>query len=235
MRIAAQLKLVSTLTVLALLGLGGWVAWKTHRVAEDFRADRATQQALAALSDMRSEMLTLSRLDPLAPDAQQRIASAERTVAARTATARTELGAAFAPLDTALAGGWRNYLRQLNSAVAISADNPADALNIPEQIYRNDLVPTLATLDEVSTAARQASRGAAATIDASIAGLAMTTLLPLTLATLLIVASQWQVARKLRARLGAMGRAAAQLTAGDLTGRMHEHRDEIGELRVDRM
>ncbi|WP_018747064.1 methyl-accepting chemotaxis protein [Chitiniphilus shinanonensis] len=230
MRIAAQLKLVSVLTVLALLVLGGWVGWTIHRVAVDFGDNRATQQALAALSDMRSQMLVLSRLDPLAPDARQRVAAAGRLVGERAATARGELGGAFAPLDAALDTHWRNYLKQLDSAVTISADSPADALNIPEQIYRNDLVPTLAALDRVAGAAQQASRGAAAAIDARIAGLAATTLLPLTLAALLIVASQWQLARKLRARLGAMGQAATRLTAGDLTGRMHEHPDEIGAL-----
>ncbi|WP_284208805.1 hypothetical protein, partial [Chitiniphilus shinanonensis] len=86
MRIAAQLKLVSVLTVLALLVLGGWVGWTIHRVAVDFGDNRATQQALAALSDMRSQMLVLSRLDPLAPDARQRVAGAGRLVRERAAT-----------------------------------------------------------------------------------------------------------------------------------------------------
>ncbi|WP_187359941.1 methyl-accepting chemotaxis protein [Chitinolyticbacter meiyuanensis] len=230
MKIASQLKVVSALTVATLLGLGAWIAWQSTTLRDDFAADRAHQQAVAVLADMHGTMLKLSRLDPLMQDAEAQLANAEHSVATAQAKATRLLGPAAEPVNAALTASWARYLQQYRSAVTISAESPEDALSIPEQIYRNDLAPVLEVIERSMAEAQARSRSSADAIAGRMARLVSATLLPLALTALLIVVSQLYFARKLRLRLAAMAEATARLEAGDLTGRMREGGDEIGEL-----
>ncbi|BCL74689.1 hypothetical protein JHS3_04250 [Jeongeupia sp. HS-3] len=231
MRIAAQLKLVSIVTVCALAVLAGWISWQNHRLHQEYGQFRDNQGALGAIATMKGEMLMLSRLDPLAGDAETRIAGTERTVAGAAQKLRPLLdNAGAARLDALLAGRWRNYLQQYRSAVAISATSPQDALGIPEAIYHTELEPTLAELDAASLRNRNEAATVTAAIDRRAARLLLLTLVPLGLTALLIVASQRSFARKLDRRLSTMGAAVARLATGDLNDRLHEADDEIGQL-----
>ncbi|AOY01904.1 methyl-accepting chemotaxis protein [Jeongeupia sp. USM3] len=231
MRIAAQLKLVSIITVCALGALAGWISWQNHRLHQEYGQFRDNQGALGAIATIKGEMLMLSRLDPLAADAETRIARAEQTVAAAAQKLRPLLDRdGAARLDALLGTRWANYLKQYRSAVAISATSPQDALGIPESIYHAELEPTLAGLD----AASQRSRGDAAAVTAAIdqrAGrLLVLTLLPLGLTALLIVASQRSFARTLDRRMATMAGAVTRLSTGQLDLRLPEGKDEFGRL-----
>ncbi|WP_035055221.1 methyl-accepting chemotaxis protein [Andreprevotia chitinilytica] len=231
MRISAQLKAVSTVTVLALAGLGIWITVQIGLLRDDYRRDHTSQQALAAVSTLRSTMLLVSRADPLAPDTEARLVAAEKTVDAAARDVAPLLDEAAAKqLSGALSQQWADYLKQFHSAVQISATSPQDALNIPEQIYKNDLEPVLASLDVAATSAQTRAGTASTAIEGRIGTLFASTLTPLALTALLIVASQLYFARKLHGRLRVMSAASDQLTQGDLTGRMPEVSDEIGDL-----
>ncbi|WP_432721454.1 methyl-accepting chemotaxis protein [Jeongeupia wiesaeckerbachi] len=231
MRIATQLKLVSIVTVCTLGLLAGWICWQNHRLYQEYGQFRDNQTALGAIAEMKSSMLTLSRLDPLAADAEARIASTEQTVATAAATLRPLLDAERSSrLDALLAGRWHNYLKQYRSAVAISATSPQDAIGIPESIYHSELEPTLTELDNASQRNRDQATAVTAAIDLRAARLLALTLIPLGLTALAIVASQRFFARKLARRLAAMADGVSRLATGELSQRMHENDDEIGQL-----
>ncbi|KAF0812180.1 Methyl-accepting chemotaxis protein McpH [Andreprevotia sp. IGB-42] len=227
MRISAQLKTVSAITVIALVGLGLWVTTQVRLLHSDYQRYHDSQQALAAIGNIRSTMLTVSRADPLAPDTGERLNDAEQTVQKNLAGLA---GLDSTALNTALAQHWAQYLTQFRSAVKISETSPQDALSIPEQISKNELEPVLALLDTASAGMQSDARQVTTAIDERMANLLASTLIPLALTALLIVTSQLYFARKLRARLQAMHEASQRLEQGDLTGRMLESADEIGEL-----
>ncbi|SMC25916.1 methyl-accepting chemotaxis protein [Andreprevotia lacus DSM 23236] len=229
MRISAQLKIVSAVTVAALLGLGVWISTQISLLQNDYRRYHDSQQAQAAVAAMRSTMLIVSRADPLAPDTGERLNEAEQAVQKHAAGLLDNSDAGKA-LSAALNQHWQEYLKQFRSAVRISETSPQDALNIPEQIYKNELVPVLGALDTSSGAMQSEAREVTNAIGNRMLALLASTLVPLTLTALLIVASQLYFARKLKARLATMSAASEQLAQGDLTGRMVESDDEIGDL-----
>ncbi|WP_293932559.1 methyl-accepting chemotaxis protein [Iodobacter sp.] len=231
MRMTTQLKWVSSLTVTALVFLAGWMTWETKALAHDFQFNRDSQNAVTALNKIRNTMLIISRLDPLADTAAKQLNNAEQAVLAALPSIKNQLASAEQKkLDIALAEHWSNYLTQFKSAVKIAANSPQDALSIPEQIYKNDLEPTLTTINQLETGLQSQSQAANQAIDAHMTQLLQAVLLPLLFSALLIVASQLHFARKLKQRLNAMAIETARLETGDLTGRMAETPDEMGEL-----
>ena len=231
MKMTTQLKWVSGLTVAALVFLAGWMIWETKALAHDFQINSSSQNAVSSLNKIRNTMLIISRLDPLADNAASRLQAAQKNVQAAALLVRPHLAAAGQQqLDAMLTGQWQNYLKQFQSAVTIAAESPQDALNIPEQIYKNDLEPALAVVNQLETTLEERSRLANHTIDQRISQLLLAVLLPLLFSATLIVASQLHFARKLKNRLSAMASETARLETGDLTGRMAETTDEMGEL-----
>lgn len=231
MKMTTQLKWVSSLTVAALLSLGSWMAWETHALAHDFTVDRDSQNAVKALNKTRNTMLIISRLDPLAESADSQLNAAQQSVQTAVPIIKKYLSpAAKQQLDGMLNDHWQNYLKQFHSAITIAADSPQDALSIPEQIYKNELEPSLAVLNQIEMALQSQSQAANQIIDSRIHHLLFVVLLPLLLCALFIVASQLHFARKLKSRLQAMAIETAKLEKGDLTCRIAETADEMGEL-----
>ncbi|GGP23361.1 methyl-accepting chemotaxis protein [Silvimonas iriomotensis] len=231
MKIAAQLKLVSAFTVLVLICLAGWLAFKTSGLSRDFARYRSAQDTVAELGDMRATMLTISRLDPLNEHAQAQLDAANAEVtqnAQRIAGALTQDQAQA--LQGSLKGHWSAFVQQYQSAIKIASTSPQDALNIPDQAWHNELEPLLATVETLRDAAAKAGQDATATIDSHVRQLLAATLVPLALTGLLIVASQLYFSRMLSRRMRSMNHVSQQLQTGDLTHRMPAGKDEIGEL-----
>ncbi|GGP25392.1 methyl-accepting chemotaxis protein [Silvimonas amylolytica] len=231
MKIAAQLKLVSVFTVLVLICLAGWLAFKTSGLSRDFARYRSAQDTVAELGDMRATMLTISRLDPLSEHAQAQLDAANTEVMqnAQHVTSALVHDQADA-LQGGLKGHWSAFVQQYQSAIKIAATSPQDALNIPDQAWHNELEPLLATVETLRDRASKAGQEATGTIDSHVRQLLAATLAPLILTGLLIVASQLYFSRTLSQRMRSMNSVSQQLQTGDLTHRMPAGKDEIGEL-----
>ncbi|MFC7420396.1 methyl-accepting chemotaxis protein [Iodobacter arcticus] len=226
-----QLKWVSGLTVVALVSLACWMAWKSNTLAHDFQFHHDSQNAVNSLNHIRGTMLIISRLDPLVDTAKQQLQTAQQTVQTESPVIRAHLAPSEQQkLDALLSQHWQNYLKQFQSAITIASESPQDALSIPEQIYKNDLEPALAVLNQLETSLQTQSRAANQAISAHIDQLLRTVLLPLLFSALFIVLSQLHFARKLKSRLHAMATETAKLETGDLTSRIAETPDELGEL-----
>lgn len=231
MKMATQLKWVSGFTIAALVSLASWMTWESNALTRDFQFHHHSQTAVAALNHTRSTMLLISRLDPLAENAKQQLEAAGQTVQSAIPIIKPHLAnTEQQQLEAALSGHWKNYLTQFQSAITIASDSPQDALSIPEQIYKNDLEPTLSVLNQLEKGLQAQSQLANKAINLRIDQLLLTVLLPLLLSALLIVLSQLHFARKLKSRLHDMAAETAKLEAGDLTSRIAETPDELGEL-----
>ncbi|KPC54601.1 methyl-accepting chemotaxis protein [Amantichitinum ursilacus] len=229
MKLATQLRLVSAFAALALLGLGIWFGTLVNALAHDFDGYRQAQHTVSALGQMRAVMLTASRLDPLAADADKTLQQAAHDVSqASKAVALNDVQQK--QLQAALAGHWANFLNQYQSAVKIAGTSPQDALGIPDQAWHNELEPLLQTLNGISQAASQAGEQATAVFDRDIRRMSVQILAPLALTAFVLMGSLLWFWRVLQRRLHAMARVSAQLQQGDLTSRMPRGEDEIGHL-----
>lgn len=231
MRIVSQLRLVSAISTLCLAAVIMASGWQLWRLAHEYRAFSSAQQASYQLMQMQAVMLSVSRADPILPDTAGRLDEAEQTIKTLQAGVIATLPSAEAQtFSSLLEQAWPPYLLQFRSAVKIATENPQDALNIPEAIYRSYLEPAIEELRIQTRRQQDMAQGLQAQIDRRIAWLMALILLPLSLATLIIIVPQWWVSRQIARRLAQMSAVSRQLASGDLSVRAPEFNNELGEL-----
>ncbi|QLG88485.1 HAMP domain-containing protein [Chitinibacter bivalviorum] len=229
MKIAAQLKLGSLLTGLALGIAVVLAAINLNQLKKDFDQYSDARHTAVELVRIKVNMLTLSRLDVMQPDIVAQLDRYEQTVLQSSNTLKLP-SPKQEQFKQLLSQRWQNYLQQFRSAAKIAETSPEDALSIPEQIYRNDLSPLLGDLDQLIQAEDQRASEAEQVFAHRVNMTLWWVLIPIVLAGILIIACSQLFARRLQNSLQQMGVIAQGLQAGDLTMRMPEGRDELGEL-----
>lgn len=231
MRIATQLRLVSALSILCLgttLILSGW---QISLLRYDYRAYTQGEQIQLGLAQIEATMLSISRADPILPDTETQLETAGHTVDTLHKQITPALNPELQKLFTeTLQQGWTPYLTQFRSAVKIASESPQDALNIPEAIYRTLMEPMLDQLRTLKLKQQDAATSLKARIETRVASLLWVILAPLVIAGLIIVIPQWLVGRKIASQIQTMTRTGSAFAEGDLSVRMPESRNELGEL-----
>lgn len=172
----------------------------------------ARQQLSANLYQLKASVLQLSRLDPLLPDSPALLRQTSQTVAQLSQDIAAGLPAAEAQaFRLSVTPLWSAYQRNLNSALTIAETAPQDALAIPEQAWQQHLQPLAAQLDRLQRQEQQRLRQESAQLRDTLGRLAWLTLGPLGLASLVVVAMQLALARRLKRQLQAMASAADAL------------------------
>ncbi len=231
MRIVTQLRLVSGLSIICLSATILLSGGQLQQLSSEYRTFSAAQQISYQLMQMQSEMLGVSRSDPILEETATKLNETEESISQLQAQIITKLSPAHSTdLNKAIKEGWQPYLTQFQSAVKIASESPQDALVIPDQIYNMYLVPTLESLRKLNSDKQQQAARLQQQIDRRIARLIWLILTPLAVAGLIIVIPQWWVSRNIAHRLSAMSRTSHQLAAGDLTVRTPKFSDEFGEL-----
>ena len=189
----------------------------------------ARQQLSANLYQLKASVLQLSRLDPLLPDSPALLRQTSQTVAQLSQDIAAGLPAAEAQaFRLSVTPLWSAYQRNLNSALTIAETAPQDALAIPEQAWQQHLQPLAAQLDRLQRQEQQRLRQESAQLRDTLGRLAWLTLGPLGLASLVVVAMQLALARRLKRQLQAMASAADALGEGNLAMRLPaQGRDEL--------
>ncbi|MCD5361534.1 methyl-accepting chemotaxis protein [Chromobacterium aquaticum] len=189
----------------------------------------ARQQLSANLYQLKASVLQLSRLDPLLPDSPALLRQTSQTVAQLSQDIAAGLPAAEAQaFRLSVTPLWSAYQRNLNSALTIAETAPQDALAIPEQAWQQHLQPLAAQLDRLQRQEQQRLRQESAQLRDTLGRLAWLTLGPLGLASLVVVAMQLALARRLKRQLQAMAAAADALGEGNLAMRLPaQGRDEL--------
>ncbi|QZA82499.1 methyl-accepting chemotaxis protein [Deefgea piscis] len=231
MKIATQLKYVSAITLAALLTAALFCSWKLHTLRLHFLENQQKQTSIAQLAQMKSSMLTLSRLEVMAPDATQQLQQAEQQIhTLQQALTPTLTPTQRQPLQQALSQNWQRYLTQFHSAIKIAETNPEDAITIPEQLYRNNLSPLLEQISQLMRQIVNDAQHSETSIQQDIQQLIWGVLTPIACAGLIIIISQLGFAKRLQHSLYQMESIAKRLRSGEITLRMPESRDELGEL-----
>ena len=231
MKIATQLKYVSAITLVALLAAALICSWKLHILRLHFIENQQKQTSIAQLAQMKSNMLTLSRLDVMSPDATQQLQQAEQQIHNTHKTLSPTLTPTQQqPLQQALSQNWQRYITQFHSAIKIAETSPEDAITIPEQLYRIDLAPLIEQISQLMHQIASDAQRSEATIEQDIQQLIWGVLIPIGCAGFIIIISQLGFAKRLQTSLHKMGLIAQRLHEGEITLRMPESRDELGEL-----
>ncbi len=233
MKIATQLKYVSTITLAALITAALICSWKLHTLRLHFLENQQKQTSIAQLAQMKSSMLTLSRLDVMAPDAEPQLQQAEQQIhSLQQALTPTLTPIQQQSLQQALKQNWQRYLTQFRSAIKIAETSPEDAITMPEQLYRNDLSPLLEQISQLMGQIVSDAQHSETTIQQDIQQLIWGVLIPIGGAGLIIIISQLGFAKRLQSTLHKMGLIAQRLHEGEITLRMPESRDELGQLSL---
>jgi len=233
MKISSQLKLVSAITVGALFIAVMICSWKLSVLTKNFTANQQMQTSLNQLAQMKSTMLTISRLDVMSPDISKQLQDGETQIAdiqKQLSNSLTDEQATV--LNQVLNQNWQRYLKQFSNAVQIAETSPEDAIAIPEQLFRNDLTPVISQISETSQAIALEANQAKTVIETDIKQLIWGVIIPIIFAGLIIVFSQLGFAKRLQRSLNAMSAVANQLREGQMSMRMPESHDELGQLGV---
>ena len=231
MRIVTQLRMVSALSIICL-GIAILLAgWQLQRLLHEYQTFSAAQQSSYQLMQMQTEMLGVSRSDPVLAETADTLHTAEQRISKLGNQTSALLNPAQGKtLQEAIEQGWLPYLAQFQSAVKIAAESPQDALVIPEQIYGMYLAPMLDKLRQLNQVEQQRATTLQHQIDQRITRLLWLILAPLAIAGLIVILPQWWVSRSIAQRLAHMSQTSHSLAQGDLTIRAPEYDNELGEL-----
>jgi methyl-accepting chemotaxis protein len=229
--LARQLSLLTAFTAAALILVVALTSVQLRSLATDFVAFRQGQQSVSLLLDIKATALSVARADPVMPETAAQLAAADKAVRADVTAVLPLLSASpRKAVQQTLDQNWAEYSKQFQSATRIAESSPQDALGIPEQIYTLQLAPMMTELDRVVGAEKARAAALSQTIDAEIGRILQGVLIPLVLAAVIIIGSQTTFGSRLKGRLKAMEQEAAILKSGNLTRRLPEGADELGQL-----
>ena len=207
-------------------------AWQLEQARSELVANQRQQAHAKALYALKGEILALSKSDPLLDETARLLAQADRNVAdllKELAQAEPEHGNSIDP--AALHQNWAGYVRQMQSAIRISATAPEDALSIPDAAYSLYLAPLVRQLDQILDRQREQMHAEHARMDSQLDQLRLWVLLPLILTGLVLTLSQGMLAHWLKQRLAAVDRAARRLGDGEMSVRFVNQRPIVSRCQ----
>ncbi|CAB1368725.1 methyl-accepting chemotaxis protein [Denitratisoma oestradiolicum] len=230
MRIVNRLRLITVIGGLSMLIVIALTALQLHQLKQAFNEHTRNANFIHSLTNIKASVLAVSRVDLLADSTPRQLEQTHALIEAQWPALAADL-ADRAGADDAVLSNWREYRRQLQSALKIFASAPQDALAIPDQIYNLHLVPLVAKLDELVQARTETASTGQARIEAQIDRIVGGVIAPLILAGLAIFLLQVRFGADLKAQVITMKAGAARLAEGDLSHRLPTTaRNELGEV-----
>lgn len=228
-----QLRLMSLLTVILLGGIVGFTTFSLRALQHDFvvyQADRDTHQGLV---EIKAGALSVARVDPIMPETETKMAQTDKQLQKLFSSVGKQVaGTKLAKDVTAVHEAWNDYVKGINGAIKIAADNPEDALSIPDAMYKLHLAPMVDQLDKLAVTFSKADKVNRDQIDQTMSRILRVVILPLLIAVAAIVIFQIVFSRKLLGRITDVVNIVEKLRQGDLRDRLPigDKRDEISKL-----
>jgi methyl-accepting chemotaxis protein len=224
MNLQQQLRLISAITILPLAGVVLLVSVNLHLLRQQFDAYQDRQTVSHSLLTIKAEALSMARADPILPDTADKLAQIDQRI-------RTSLGYLPQPQAKPVLEHWSGYRKGFADAVRIATENPEDALQIPDALYKSDLEPMIGLLDKTIAENQALEARAKAAITTQVQRVLWVVLLPLLISGVLIVVFQLRFNRSLRSRVEAFNQATQRLQQGDLGQRIPaQGEDEISQM-----
>jgi len=228
MNLQQQLRLTSLITVTALLGVVVLVAFNLHQLRQQFAEYQQRQAISNSLLAVKAEALSMARADPILPDTAEKLAHVDTLVLSRLqSAAQPDQSTQFKQiLET-----WMGYRKGFQDAIRIASENPEDALQIPDALYKSNLEPMIALLDQAISGGMARQAAAETAISGQVQRVLWIVLLPLLASGIVIVSFQLRFNQGLRAKVDAFNHAAQRLLQGDLGHRLAaDGKDEISQM-----
>ncbi|WP_269532344.1 methyl-accepting chemotaxis protein [Chitinimonas sp. BJYL2] len=231
MSLSRQLLLVSVIAVAVLALAIAITAIRIGSLRQQVVLLEGSQQSVTLLLAIKATALSVSRADPIMPETKPQLEQANQRIESDAGLLLRTLDAkSRKDIDTQVLPQWRDYLKQFQSALTIAETSPQDALSIPEQIFRLNLEPAVRALDQLVAHQEKAAGTLKLAIDKQMSRIVIEVILILLMAAATVVISQLLFARRLHRQVRHTADVAARLAQGQLTLRLPETRDELGQV-----
>ena len=221
MTLQKQLTLMTAVTVAGLLAVIVFAALSLGRLQHQFDDYQMRQNLDKSLIEIKAGALAISRLDPILPDTREKLAAADAHI--------RELGQSISGPGgniKSVLQAWQDYARGFEGAIKIAADSPADALQIPDALYKSQLEPMVAELDGLVNANQAEEARSRQDIQQEMQRILWVVLLPLVLAGLVVTVFQVIFNRSLKQRVADITEVVTHLHQGDLSRRLPAANDD---------
>ena len=223
MTLQKQLILMTTVTVAGLLTVIIFVSLSLGRLQHQFDDYQSRQTLGKSLIEIKASALAISRLDPILPDTREKLAQADTHI--------RELGQmigsqAEGESIKSVLNVWQEYARGFEGAIKIASDSPADALVIPDALYKSHLEPMVAALDGMVAVNKAEEVQSRQRIRSDMTRILWVVLVPLVLAGLVITVFQALFSRGLKQRVEDITEVVSHLHLGDLSRRLPAANDD---------
>lgn len=232
MTLQKQLSLMTTVTVAGLLLVIVFVVLSLGRLQQKFDVYQSRQIMDKSLIEIKATALSIARADPILLETKEKLAKTDAEV--------QELGKLIVGLNSDEAAGkkinqilktWDGYANGFYGAIKIASESPADALQIPDALYKSHLEPMVADLDGMVALNKAEENQSRRQIAADMTRILWLVLVPLVLAGLVITVFQTLFNRSLKKRVEDITQVVAHLHQGDLSRRLPAaNNDEISHM-----
>lgn len=232
MTLQVQLRLIALITLISLSGVIIFAVVQLSMLRSAFDQYQNQQVFASNLSAIKSEVLAISRADPILQETGRELAETDRKVCM---LHQGSLLAASPDVDkNRLAHAliaWQEYVKGLTLAVKIASTSPADAVTAQDMLYGMHVGPMIADIDALLGANESTWTDAKTSINAAVDRILWIIVLPLFFSAIVIIAFQSRFNRYLKKRVDDVILAMDHLISGDLTHRLpNSHADEIGVM-----
>ena len=232
MKIRHQLQLVMAVTLVSLIIVISFCGQSLHKLQAGFSQYETFQGIEKDLVSIQAAGLGVSRDDPIMEETAGNIHKTDMEIQRR--FQRLEQDVRDPQTRKLLEQShqlWNQYRKEFLGAVKIAANNPADALQVPDVIYQQMLKPMVATLQQIAADYRQQDKAASEEITNTVRLVYWQVGVPLALATLVIAVLQWMLGRGLRRDIDAVHASVQQLQQGHLDQRLPQRgNNEISQI-----
>ncbi|HUW51623.1 MAG TPA: methyl-accepting chemotaxis protein [Sulfuricella sp.] len=232
MTLQKQLRLMTAVTVAGLLLVIVFVVLNLGRLRHEFDAYQSRQIIDKSLIEIKATALSIARADPILLETKEKLAKTDSEI--------LDLGKLILSLSGNEAAAkqvghilktWDDYARGFDGAIKIASESPADALQIPDALYKSHLEPMVAELDGMVALNKAEETQSRQQIASDMTRILWLVLVPLVLAGLVITVFQTLFNRSLKKRVADITQVVAHLHNGDLSRRLPAaNNDEISHM-----
>jgi methyl-accepting chemotaxis protein len=232
MTLQNQLRLMTMATIVGLMIVIIVVTVNLSKLQRNFAIYQSRQSIDKSLIEIKATALFIARADPILSDTRERLQ--------KTDTHIQELHQLIASLSadevelkkiSMLISAWDAYAKGFYGAIKIAADSPADALQIPDALFKSTLEPMVQDLDVLVTDNSSEEIIFGKKIKADMAQVLWIVLLPLIMAGIVVTLFQLFFNRRLQKSLVDISAVVDHLHRGDLSRRLPAaNNDEISQM-----
>lgn len=229
MTLQNQLRLMTLATLAGLVIVILIVTVSLSQLRREFDTYQSSQVLDKSLIEIKATALSIARADPILPDTKEKLL--------KTDTHIQELHKQVVSLSvddearkkmSALISSWDEYAKGFYGAIKIASESPADALQIPDALFKSTLEPMVTDLDVLVENNSSEEIKFRQKIKADMDRVLWIVLVPLILAGLFVTIFQLIFNRRLQKRVADISEVVDHLHSGDLSRRLPAaNNDEI--------